>query len=592
MRDGIKLHTVIYSPNDDSQAYPILLVRTPYSAEPHGMGEFHPVEKLAPSEDFVKDGYIFVFQDVRGTFNSEGQWVNLRPVNDTPDDRPGTTDETTDAYDTIEWLVENVSNNNGRVGMWGISHPGWYTLMGIVNPHPALKAASPQAPTFDAFIGDDDHHNGAFNLMGVEWWYAMSIVSGPGRQTLNGKWPEAIEFPTAWPYEFYLNAGPTDELNKTYFGNRLTQVWDNILEHPNYDEFWQRRNLRHLLGDTEIPLLNVATWFDVYDPYGAFETYRTIEELNPDNQSILVSGPWSHGGWHYEDGSRLGSIHFGSNPTEYYQERVVFPFFQYHLKGKGHWRADEAVVFETGKNRWHHLPSWPPKGVSHENIYLHHNGRLAFEAPESNGDLHDAYVSDPHKPVPYTDEIRRDRGAKYMVGDQRYSSTRPDVLTYQTDPLQHDITIAGPVLVNLFASTSGTDSDWFVKLIDAHPGQLEKSTEGQGQALMAGYQMLVGYEVMRSKYRNSFSNPEPMVPDEPAHISFNIWDKFHTFRKGHRIMVQIHSSWFPVFDRNPQTFTDIYRARDSHYRKARQNVYRSNDMPSHLVLPVVDVLIK
>lgn len=598
MRDGVELFTVIYRPKDQSQKYPFLLVRTPYSAGPYGADEFLPPEKMAPSEEFLRDGYIFVFQDARGTYESEGEWVNLRPVRK---EAQGT-DETTDTYDSIDWLIENVPGNNGRVGQWGISHPGWYAVMGMVEPHPALKAASPQATTFDAFIGDDDHHNGAFNLMGIEWWHAMSIVSGPDRHELKNAWPKGIDFGTPWAYEFFLDAGPTDQLNEKYFGGRLTQIWDNIIEHPDYDEFWESRNLRRSLGDIKVPVLNVMGWFDAYDPYGAIATYQAIEEMNPRNESTLVAGPWRHGGWHDDDGSRLGDMQFEAKTSEYYKENIIFPFFQHHLKGEGEWSPAEAIAFETGNNRWHRFAQWPPRSVVEKNIYFHDDGRLAFEAPDEEGkEAYDSYVSDPSRPVPYTHEIRRDRGEEYMTGDQRYAFTRPDVLTYQTDPLEADITIAGPVLAKLFASTSGTDSDWFVKLIDVHPGDArdnnnknDKNDEDDGNdskgVRMGGYQMLLGFEVMRGKYRNSFSKPEPMVSDEVTPVSFSIWDKFHTFRKGHRIMVQVHSSWFPIFDRNPQTFTDIYRARKSDYRKAAQKIYRSNRSPSHLVLPVVEGL--
>ncbi len=587
MRDGIKLFTVIYSPTDRSQNYPFLLVRTPYSAMPYGVSEFPPPERMAPSEDFLRDGYIFVFQEVRGTYKSEGEWVSLRPVRKNTEG----TDETTDTYDTIDWLIKNVPGNNGRIGQWGISYPGVYTVTGMVKPHPALKAASPQATTFDAFIGDDDHRNGAFNLGDIEWWYMMSIATGPDRKTLTLRRPEDIDFGTPWAYEFFLNAGATDKLNEKYFGGRLTQIFEDLIDHPDYDEYWKSRNVRESLGDIKVPVLNVMGWFDATDPYGALATYQAIEEMNPRNESTLVAGPWSHGGWSYEDGSKLGDMQFGSKTSEYYQKNIVFPFFQYHLKGKGGWSPPEAIVFETGNNRWHRFTQWPPPGVVKKDIYFHEDGRLAFEVPdEENSKAYDSYVSDPFRPVPHTQEIRRNLGTEYMTGDQRYAFTRPDVLTYQTDTLEADITIAGPILVKLFASTSGTDSDWFVKLIDVYPGNTPDEKNDPRGVKMGGYQMLLGYEVMRGKYRNSFSKPERMVPDEVTPISFNIRDKFHTFKKGHKIMVQVQSSWFPLFDRNPQTFTNIYRAQRNDYQKATQRIYRSNASPSCLVLPIVEHL--
>lgn len=586
MRDGVKLFTAIYSPKDRSQQYPLLLVRTPYSAAPYGADAFPSPERMAPSEDFLRDGYIFVFQEGRGTHKSEGEYLDLRPIRTTTED----TDETTDTYDSIDWLVKHVPGNNGRVGQWGISHPGWYTVMGMAQPHPALKAASPQATTFDAFIGDDSHHNGAFNLILLDWAYSMSRATAPDRHTSKNPWP-GIDFGTPWAYEFFLNAGPTDKLNEKYFGGRLTRVWEDVLAHPDYDEFWERRNVRKALAHVTAPVLNVMGWFDAWDPYGAMATYQAIEELNPKNQSTLVAGPWSHGGWRRTDGSILGDVHFGSKTSEYFQQQIVFPFFQYHLKGKGAWSPAEAIVFETGANQWRQLAQWPPSKVVKKNIYFHDDGRLTFEAPDARGSQgYDSYVSDPSRPIPFTQEIRADRGANHMTADQRYAFTRPDVLTYRSETLAADITIAGPVLVNLFASTSGTDSDWFVKLIDVYPGDAPDNENAPKGVKIGGYQMLLGFNVMRGKYRNSLSKPEPMVADKVTPISFNILDRFHTFKKGHRIMVQVHSSWFPLFDRNPQTFTNIYRAQKSDYQKATQRVYRSNQSQSHLVLPIVEHL--
>ena len=582
MRDGIKLHTVVYSPKDTSQKYPFLMERTPYSAGPYGPVSFHAPNRMAPGDEFLEAGYIFVFQDGRGTFNSEGEWINMRPVRR----EEAGTDETTDAYDTIEWLVNNISGNNGRVGQWGISHPGWYTVMGMIGAHPALKAASPQATTFDPFIGDDDHHNGAYVLIATEWWYNMSIASGPGRAKLNGAMPESIDHGTPWAYEFFLNAGPLEKFNERHYKGCMTQVWKDIFEHPDYDEFWKSRNVGRWLDNISFPVLNVAGWFDSCDPYGAIATYQTIEEKNPGNKSTLVVGPWRHGGWRGDDGSKLGDIQFGARTSEYFQKEIIFPFFQYYLKDAGSWSPSEACMFETGNNQWHRFEQWPPKNIVKKNIYFQEEGRLSFEKPkEQNQNAHDCYFSDPENPVPFSQEIRMAQYAfNYMVGDQRYAGTRPDVLTYETEALEEDITIAGPILANLFASTSGTDSDWFVKLIDVYPND----APDHGDVEMGGYQMLLGIEVMRGKYRNSYSNPEPMTPDQITPVSFEIRDKFHTFKKGHKIMVHVHSSWFPAFDRNPQKFVNIYRAKKSDYQKATQKIYRSQESPSHLVLPVME----
>ncbi len=586
MRDGVKLYTVVYTPKDQSKKYPFLLFRSPYGSGPYGPDEYRAPSRLAPSEEFLRDGYIFVLQDGRGTYNSEGDWVNLKPIAE----KEGETDESTDTYDAIEWLIHNVPNNNGRVGQWGISHPGWYTVMGMVKPHPALKAASPQATTFDPFIGDDNHRNGVFRIIGVEWWYTQSVISGPGHEKLNGKAPDPIDFGTPWDYEFFLNAGPTDELNERHFGGKLTREWQNLIEHPNYDAYWKSLNVARSLGHITVPVLNVGGWFDAPDPYGSVATYQEIEKRNPTNTSTLVMGPWRHGGWVRDDGSHLGDFQFGSKTSEYFQRNILFPFFQHYLKDQGDWSPAEAIVFETGANRWHRFDQWPPPGVTKKNLYFGKSGTLSFTAPAEKGAAaQDSYVSDPAKPVPYTAEIRRNWGFEFYAGDQRYASTRPDVLTYQTEVLKEDVTIAGPTLAKLFVSTTGTDSDWFVKLIDVYPGDAPNNEEGPKAAKMGGYQVLLGIEAMRGRYRNDLSKPEPMVPGKLTPVSFNIWDKFHTFKKGHRIMVHLHSTWFPVFDRNPQTFVEnIYRAKPEQYRKATQTVYRSVEAPSHLVLPVVE----
>jgi putative CocE/NonD family hydrolase len=572
------LHTVVYSPKDKSKKYPFLILRTPYSAGPYGPGTFREGLRMAPSREFLEDGYIFVIQDGRGTYNSEGVWENLRPV------RKGDfgTDEATDTYDSIEWLLENIPGHNGNAGQWGISHPGWYTVMGLIGAHPALKAVSPQATTFDPFVGDDDHHNGAYAIKWTDWWYMQSVISGPERGT-DPVPPERIDRGTPWAYEFFLNAGPTNELNERHYGGQMTHIWQNLIDHPDYDEFWQDRNVGRSLTDIRIPVLNVAGWFDSPDPYGAIATYQSIEVQNPVNQSTLVAGPWRHGGWLIDDGDVLGHMQFGEKTSRFFKKEMVFPFFQYHLKGEGSWSPSEAVVFETGNNRWHRLEQWPPANVKSTNLYLHEGFRVAFDRPSATPpSAHDSYISDPAKPVPDSPHIPVDT-SDMMVADQRFASTRPDVLTYQSEVLTEDITIAGPILANLFASTSGTDSDWIVKLIDVHPADAPDF----GDVKMGGYQMLLGVEIMRGKYRNSLSSPAPMVPDEVTPISFYLWDKFHTFKKGHKIMVQIQSTWFPAFDRNPQVFTNIYAAKKGDYIKATQKIFRSADSPTHLVLPVV-----
>jgi uncharacterized protein len=583
MRDGVQLYTVIYRPKDAARALPILLNRTPYSAGPYGPDQFRSALLMAPGIEFLRAGYIFVFQDARGTYRSGGTWVDFRPPRT---DRRGT-DESTDNYDTIDWLVKNLRGHNGRVGQWGISYPGWYTVLGMLEPHPALKAVSPQATTGNPFLGDDYHHNGAFVLVNLSFLEGMSIVTGAGREQLQaGAVPSGIDYPYRWNYEFFLNAGPISQIDAKYFGGRLFQGWDDLIAHPDYDEYWQRRDFVNAIDKVSIPVLNVGGWFDTIDPYGAIATYRRIEARNARNASTLVVGPWSHGGWHESDGAKLGDIDFGSTTAEHYRREVVLPFFEHHLRGIGAAPATEALVFETGGNRWHHLPHWPPAGAAGRKLYFHGGERMAFQAPAETAEAFDSYPSNPAKPVPDNEDVARDH---FGIADQRYAYTRPDVLSYQTEPLQQDLTIAGPIAVNLFASTSGTDSDWFVKLIDVYPQVAQAGADGERSRRMGSYQMLLAYEVMRGKYRNNLSRPEPMQAGVATPIRFALPERFHTFRKGHRIMVQVQSSWFPLFDRNPQVFTNIYTAEPHQYRAAEQRVYRSGAHASHLELPVVNV---
>ena len=580
MRDGVELFTAIYTPKQRTEQYPILLYRTPYSIGNYGSKTYPTAKAMAPSAEMVEDGYIFVYQDLRGTYKSEGNFEITR-VNREPQDGPLATDESTDAYDTIDWLINNIDGHSGRVGQWGISYSGWTTVQGMIDAHPALKASSPQASPSDMFIGDDWHHNGAFRLT---YAFAWLDFAAQDREAPTEEAPEPFSYGTPWGYEFFLNAGPTSEMNKRFFNGRVP-AWEDFIEHPNYDRFWQRRNMLQHMNNIDHPILNVAGWFDAEDFYGPLSIYQEIEKRNPENQSTFVSGPWRHGGWMRDDGSSLGDFQFGSKTSEYFKENVVTPFFAYHLKGEGDWDADEAIVFQTGANRWRHLDEWPPKNVEYKPLFLVSNGALAFEKPAATSSS-DEYVSDPKKPVPFTKDITVGwPGHTWMIEDQRFVSTRPDVLVYRSEVLKDDLTIAGPILANLFVSSTGSDADFFVKLIDEFPGDIPESS-GEA-ASMAGQQMLVGVEVMRAKYRDNFEFPQPLEPGVVTPISFNIWDKFHTFKKGHRIMVQIHSSWFPAYDRNPQQFTDIYRALPEDYKAATQQIHRSNDAASNLVLPVL-----
>ena len=578
MRDGAKLFTIVYTPRDVSREYPILLYRTPYSIGPYGPDNY--ARRLGPSPEFDRDGYIFVFQDVRGKFRSDGEFQVIKPivpVKSGPED----VDESTDNYDTIEWLLQNIPHHNGRVGQWGISYSGWQTVMGMIDAHPALKASSPQASPSDMFIGDDWHHNGAFRLMYAFSWLSSNARtrSGPS-QRRSGR----FDYGTPWGYKFFLEVGTVARINELYFDNQVP-AWIEFMEHGSYDDYWQKQCALQHLENIRHPILNVAGWFDAEDFYGPMSIYYTIEEKNPDNNSTLVAGPWLHGGWRSMRGDVLGCIEFGSETSLFFQREIQYPFFSYYLKDKGEWNAPEAVVFETGSNRWQTYDRWPPEGVVNRNLYFHPDGGLSFTPPdEESANAGDSYVSDPDKPVPFSAEIRTTQGHLWMIEDQRFAATRPDVLVYQTDVLTEDVTIAGPIIADIFVSTTGTDSDWIVKLIDVLPGD---APDTDCAVPMGDFQMLLAGEVFRGKFRNSYTTTEPMVPDRVTEIKFDLRDRYHTFLEGHRIMVQVQSTWFPVIDRNPQQFLDIYRAEPSDFQKATQKVYRSARYPSHLILGVL-----
>ncbi len=579
MRDGIKLYTQVYSPRDENQKYPILLFRTPYSIGFYEPESYRPY--LGPNSAYAEERFIFVYQDVRGKFKSEGEFVVMRPhrkIKKGPQD----TDESSDTYDTIEWLLENIPNHNGRVGQWGISYPGFQTVMGMIDAHPALVASSPQASPSDMWIGDDFHHNGAFRLMYTFGWLANNAQARAGTTERR---VERFDCGTPDGYNFFLELGPVFNVDKKYFHGRVP-TWNEYMEHGDYDRYWKQQNVLQYLEGIEHAVLNVAGWFDAEDFYGPMSIYYTLEEKNPENKSILVVGPWLHGGWARMDGDTLGNIQFSSKTGEYFREKVEFPFFDYYLKDKGSLNLPEALVFVTGLNEWKAYDLWPPQEAEEENLYLHGDGKLSFEAP-SEEDESDSFVSDPEKPVPYTAEIRTSQGHLWMVEDQRFASRRPDVLVYQTEVLTEDITIAGPIMADLYVATTRTDADWVVKLIDVYPGDAPDPEPNPCNVRMGDFQMLVGADVFRGKYRNSFEHPEPFVPGEVAEIAYDLRDKCHCFRKGHRIMVQIQSTWFPLIDRNPQKFVDIYHAREFDFQKATHTVYRSSKFPSHLKIRIL-----
>jgi len=578
MRDGIELYTIVYSPKDRTREVPILLFRTPYSIGPYELSEYR--NPLGPSGEFDRAGYIFAFQDVRGQFKSEGDFEVIRPLAAEPRG-PTVTDESTDNYDTIEWLLENVEDHNGRVGQWGISYPGWQTVMGMVDAHPALVAASPQASPSDMFIGDDWHHNGAFRIM-----YAFSWLSGNARRR-DGPTEtrgERFDYGTTSGYDFFLHAGSAATIDELYFNGQVP-AWRGFMEHPNYDEYWERQNALLHLDHVAPATLNVAGWFDTEDFYGPLSIYHTIEAENPGLENTLVVGPWLHGGWARMDGDFLGCIAFDDKTSLHFQREIQYPFFERHLRDGRDWEAPEAEVFLTGSNEWRSFDSWPPEGIESTSVYLGAEGTLGFEPPQDEASASDSYVSDPNDPVPFSAEERTTLGHLWKVEDQRFASSRSDVLVYQSEPLEEDLTIAGPILAEMFVSTTGTDSDWIVKLIDVYPEDAPASDNCD--VPMGGYQMHLAGEIMRGRFRNSLAKPEAMVPGEVTKIDIDLRDRFHTFKAGHRIMVQVQSSWFPAYDRNPQTFVDTYHAGPDDYEVATETVYRSPDHPSRLILGVL-----
>jgi uncharacterized protein len=576
MRDGVKLFTAVFSPKDASQKYPILLSRTPYSCSPYGPDAYK--ETIGPSPLFAKEGYIVVYQDVRGAYMSEGTYVNMRPQNDHKN-KPSDIDESSDTYDTIDWLVKNISNNNGRVGMWGISYPGFYAAVGTIDAHPALKAASPQAPISDWFIGDDFHHNGTLFLP-----HAFNFFSGFGRPrpkpTPMGS-GERFNHGTPDGYKFFLEIGPLANADKKYFHGNIA-YWNEMMEHPNYDPWWKARDTRPHLKNIKPAVMTVGGWFDAEDLFGALNTYKSIEKQSPGAYNILVMGPWFHGGWSRGDGEGLGDVRFGAKTSVFYRENIELPFFNYYLKDKGELKLPEAYVFETGSNKWKTYDQWPPANARSASLYLNANRKLSFTAP-ADSNAFDEYTSDPARPVPFISNINIGMTREYMVDDQRFAASRPDVLVYQTDVLTEDVTVAGPLTASLFVSTSATDSDFVVKLIDVYPDDAPDNQPNPTGMKMGGYQMLVRGEPMRARFRNSFEKPEAMAPNKIEKIEYAMPDVNHTFVKGHRVMVQIQSSWFPLVDRNPQKFVNIYTAKESDFQKATQRVYHS----SRLIVNVV-----
>jgi hypothetical protein len=579
MRDGVRLFTRVYVPKDDSQPWPIIITRTPYALKPYGAGNYNDVS--GSFRVLAGDKNILVTQDVRGRYGSEGTYVHVRPFN--PNKGPKDTDENSDAYDTIDWLVKNVPNNNGKVGVFGISYPGFYTSMAMIDSHPALKAASPQAPVTDWFIGDDIHHNGAFFLsQNFNFFYVFAQkVEDPLHEDF-----KPFNFKTPDGYDFFLRMGPLGNSDTLLLKGRAPE-WTEFLKHPTYDAFWQARNIRPHLKNVRCAVMTVGGWYDAEDLFGPLEVYRNTERMNPGITNVLVMGPWAHGGWGRGDGDKLGDINFRAKTSEFYREKIELPFFRHFLKDDTNYTPTEAHVFETGTHQWRRFDAWPPKQTRPRTLYFRAGGALGFDAPGSAKDAFDEYVSDPAKPVPYTLEHTTGYPRSYPVHDQRFAASRPDVLVYETEPLEEDLTFAGPLKATLHVSTTGTDADWVIKLIDVYAGDFPDPNPNPAHVAMGGYQQLVRGDVFRGKFRNSLEKPEPFKPGEVAKVEFGIPDIFHTFRRGHRVMVHVQSSWFPLVDRNPQTFVNIPTAQPEDFKKATHRVYRGGGTASSLSVQVL-----
>ena len=588
MRDGIKLFTSFYIPKDSIEKHPFLFTRTPYSCAPYGEDKLTPFWNSFRM-NYIKEKYILVTQDVRGRYMSEGEFVDIRPFNKNKKTNKDI-DEASDTYDAIDWMLKNIPGNNGNIGITGGSYPGFYATEAALSNHPALKAVSPQAPVTDWFMGDDFHHNGVFFAMDGFSFYSSfgkprpvpTKDYGPGFQTL-----------VKDPYKFYLQAGAVKTL-AAMIGDSI-KFWHEMYQHPNYDAWWQARNARVGLYNVKPAMLWVGGLFDAEDCFGAWNTYKATKAQSPATNNKIVMGPWYHGQWARE-GSYLGNVRFESNTADWYQQNIEIPFFNYYLKGKGNTDAiAEATIFFTGENKWKKFAQWPAENVSYKPLYIQPNGKLSFEKPvalsaASSATGFSEYTSDPAHPVPYAEGVHENRTREYMTDDQRFAAQRPDVLSFSTDTLTDDLTLGGPVMADIITSLSTTDADFVVKIIDVFPDyfQYDAAVKGNGKDYpMGGYQMLVRGEIMRGKYRNSFEKPEPFVAGKISEVKYALPDVAHTFKKGHRLMIQIQSTWFPLADRNPQKFIDIYKASDSDFQKAIIKIYYDGSNQTKFILPVL-----
>lgn len=579
MRDGKKLFTSVYIPKDQSKKYPFMMDRTPYSVGPYGADKYKG--SLGPSPAFLHDGYIFVYQDVRGRFMSEGMYEEMMPekeVHKTNKD----VDEGTDTYDTIDWLLKNIPNNNGKVGVWGISYPGFYTTASLLSRHPALVAASPQAPMSDLWR-DDGWHNGAFFLVANFGFYPgfTNRQDDKPTQRRGGRFNPG----TNDGYDFFLKMGPMKNTNDKYYKDTI-RLWNEMMDHPDYDQHWKDRNVLYHLHDIKTAVLVTGGWYDAEDLYGAINTYKTLVKKNPKTPVYFTMGPWVHGGWAGGAGDHLGDVDFGGPTGPHYRDDIEFKFFSHYLKGTD-MNIAPVNTFETGVNKWHEYKTWPPAEAQEKQLYLLPGGKLSFTAPTNGKDSYDEYVSDPENPVPFLDHKSMDMDRDYMTADQRFLSDRKDVLSYTSDVLTDDVTLAGNIWANLKVSTTGTDADFVVKVLDVYPDTASNNKFTRKDVKMAGYEQMVRSEPIRGKYRNAFDKPEPFTPGKVTPVNWELQDVLHTFKKGHKIMVQVQSTWFPLIDRNPQTFVDIMKCDTSAFKKATHRIYTSKANPSFLTVRVM-----
>ncbi len=597
MRDGVKLHTTIYTPKDTSKVYPILMQRTPYSSKPYGEGKFK--KNIGPNIHLMKEGNIIVYQDVRGRWLSEGSYENMRAyISNKKTDKD--IDESSDTYDTIEWLINNVAHNNGKVGIWGISYPGYYSTYATVDAHPALKAASPQACIGDFFF-DDFHHNGAYLLSYFRATSLFGTKRPNGDQPIDTAWYSLPKLPSEDQYQFFLDAGPLKNLDSFFQyeieGNTSVEndslvddfFWNELKEHPNYDALWRSKGLIQHLKNVKpsVATMVVGGWFDAEDLYGPLETYKNIEKYNKENYNTLVFGPWDHGAWARRKGKNIvGNYYFGDSISEFFQEKIETKFFNHFLKGKGDHNSGlpEAYVFDSGLKKWKTYDSWPPKEVVKKEFFLSDEQILSEQQGVEKGIK---FISDVKKPVPYSEDIKSVfTPRKYMTDDQRFAARRSDVLVYETEIMEQDVTLAGDILAKLKVATTGTAADWIVKIIDVHPADEPTHEHMQEHLKMSNYHMMVRSEVLRGRFRNSFVNPEPFIPNKKTEVNIKLQDVFHTIKKGHKLQVQVQSTWFPLIDLNPQTYVDnIFKGEESDFKTQTHTVFTDSSIEFLVLKP-------